>query len=115
MICGIVAQLNVEKSDGTAGAIITTLAKAKEVRPVLEKLVTLSKNVASCGHADGSARVAVLRRLFAALRSRSAVEQLVSVAAVRYASRSGGYIRILRLPTRRIGDSGQQAMLQWCE
>jgi len=114
MICGIVAQLNIEKSVGAAGAIITTLAKAKEVRPVLEKLVTLSKDVAS-GHADGSARVAVLRRLFAALRSRSAVEQLVSVAAVRYASRSGGYIRILRLPTRRIGDSGQQAMLQWCE
>lgn len=70
-----------------SNAITTTEAKAKELRPFVEKLVSASK-----------ANSLASRRLVAArLRSPEAVKKLHEDVVKRYASRSGGYTRIVRL------------------
>jgi len=61
LICSILAQLGEDKKQPS---IVTTAAKAKEVRPLLEKLVTNAKSVVACGDSNPAARVALLRGLF---------------------------------------------------
>ena len=85
--------------------IITTLPKAKEVKPYIEKLVTLSKE--SSTHR--------CRRAFAALRSKDSVEKLFDVLGPRFQARPGGYCRIVKLTKPRLGDNGQRAILEFVE
>ncbi len=85
--------------------IITTLHKAKHVKPFVEKLVTLGK-VASQHNR---------RRAFAKLRSKAAVEKLFDVLGPRFLERPGGYCRILKLAKPRLGDAGQRAILEFVE
>ncbi|HRV79969.1 MAG TPA: 50S ribosomal protein L17, partial [Planctomycetota bacterium] len=77
--------------------IITTLPKAKAVKPFVEKLVTLSKEATQHNR----------RRAFAQLRSKSATEKLFEVLGPRFAQRPGGYCRIIKLAKRRLGDGGE--------
>jgi large subunit ribosomal protein L17 len=85
--------------------IITTVPKAKNLRPFVEKLVTLAKDP-SVHH----------RRLaFARLRSRAAVEKLFDVLGPRFQERPGGYTRILKLAKPRLGDAGQRALIEFVE
>jgi len=74
------------------GAIETTEARAKELRPFVEKLVT-----------KGKRGTLVSQRLLAAelSNSREAIRKLVGVLAPRYQSRAGGYTRITKLPSKR--------------
>lgn len=85
--------------------IITTVPKAKNLRPFVEKLVTLSKKD-SVHH----------RRLaFARLRDKDAVSKLFDVLGPRFESRPGGYVRILKVARRRLGDRAEQAVIEFVE
>lgn len=85
--------------------VITTPAKAKVVKPFIEKLVTLAKK------ADMLRR----RRVFSSLRDKEATKKMFDVLGPRFASRPGGYCRILHLAKNRLGDNGQQVILEFVE
>jgi large subunit ribosomal protein L17 len=84
------------------GRIITTVAKAKEVRPFAEKLITLAKK--GTLHAR---RLALAR-----LPDRVTVAKLFSEIAPRFEDRPGGYTRIIKRHERRLGDAGPTAILE---
>jgi large subunit ribosomal protein L17 len=85
--------------------IITTVTKAKALRPVIEKLITTSKE----------ASVHNRRRAFAALRSKEAVSKLFEVLGPRFKDRPGGYCRILKLSKPRLGDASERAIIEFVE
>jgi large subunit ribosomal protein L17 len=84
--------------------IKTTLAKAKAVRPLAEKMVTLGKN--------GSLHAR--RTALAVLRQKNAVKKLFAEVAPRSTSRNGGYTRIVRLGQRK-SDSASMAFIEWVD
>ncbi len=83
------------------GRIRTTLAKAKEVRPVAERMITLGKR------GDLHAR----RQAVAFLRQKPVVQVLFADVAPRYAERPGGYTRIIKLGPR-LGDAAEMAYIE---
>ena len=90
--------------------IKTTLAKAKELRPFAERLITVAKR----GTAEGNEGVRALnaRRLVARdLGDRAVVRKLFDTIAPRFADRPGGYTRILRVGHRQ-GDAVEVAQLE---
>jgi len=101
------------------GAVRTTPAKAKEVRPFVEKLITLAKR--GTLHARRQVIALLGDRAMTdkdnpgQLAEMTVVQKLFNEVAPRYADREGGYTRIIHLPERRIGDSGQQVLLQLIE
>ncbi len=84
--------------------ITTTLPKAKELRPYVEKLVTLGKR------GDLHAR----RQALSVLRDRTLTEKLFSTLAQRYAERPGGYTRVLRAGFR-YGDAAPLAVIEFVD
>src|SRR3954463_4664061 len=84
--------------------IKTTLAKAKAVRPLAERMVTLGKN--------GSLHAR--RTALAVLRQKNAVKKLFDSIAPRSADRHGGYTRIIKLGPRK-SDSAPVAFLEWVD
>jgi large subunit ribosomal protein L17 len=84
--------------------IKTTLAKAKAVRPLAERMVTLGKN--------GS--IHARRTALAALRQKNAVRKLFDDIAPRSAERNGGYTRIVKLGQRK-SDSASMAFIEWVD
>ena len=138
------------QSDGTTpvsaprqkGRIVTTLHKAKEVRPYVERCISIAKR--ALPHEETAAEfsvdadrntdewskwrksgdyekwsaaiapaVAARRRVFALLRDKEAVQILFDKIAPRFSDRTGGYTRVLRLANTRLGDAGQQAILEF--
>ena len=90
--------------------IETTVARAKEVRPFVERLITIAKRGVAGGGSNGQLLHA--RRLVAGeLQDREVVGKLFETIAPRFAGRPGGYTRILRLGFRR-GDSTEVAQLE---
>ena len=85
----------------THGRIKTTLAKAREVRPIAEKMITLGKR------GDLHAR----RQALAALRTNDVVHHLFAEVAPRFADRPGGYTRIVKLGPR-LGDAADMVYLE---
>ncbi|MBO6783720.1 MAG: 50S ribosomal protein L17 [Alphaproteobacteria bacterium] len=81
--------------------IVTTLPKAKELRRVVDKLVTLGKR------GDLHAR----RQALSVIKDRALVEKLFSTLADRYAERPGGYTRVLKAGFR-YGDSAPMAIIE---
>jgi len=81
--------------------ITTTLPKAKDLRPVVEKLITLGKRGGL--HAR--------RQLLAAIKDRKLVEKLLGALAERYKDRAGGYSRVLRAGFRH-GDAAPLAIIE---
>jgi len=90
--------------------IETTVARAKELRPFVERLITIAKRGVASGEANG--RMLHARRLVAReLVDRDIVGKLFDTIAPRFTERPGGYTRILRLGYRR-GDSAEVAQLE---
>jgi large subunit ribosomal protein L17 len=83
--------------------IRTTLMKAKELRPYAEKLITLAKR--------DEGRLAARRLVARDIKDAKVVKKLFDSLGTRYATRPGGYTRILRLGPRR-GDGAEMAIVE---
>jgi large subunit ribosomal protein L17 len=124
------------------GRIITTLQKAKEVRPIVERCVTIARRTLenqqeadrlNTNAARGSDEwkawrkgegwkkwvkasapvVSARRRVLTLLGDRQAMHLVFDTVAPRFADRPGGYTRILRLSKPRLGDAGTRAILEF--
>ena len=84
--------------------IVTTLPKAKELRPIVEKLVTLGKR------GDLHAR----RQVISAIGSDALARRLFETIAPRYATRNGGYLRIMKAGFRH-GDNAAMAVIEFVD
>ena len=84
--------------------IVTTLPKAKDLRPIVEKLITLGKR------GDLHAR----RQAIAQMRDEDQVRKLFAVLGPRYAERQGGYIRIMKAGFR-YGDNAPMAVIEFVD
>jgi large subunit ribosomal protein L17 len=84
--------------------IVTTLPKAKDLRPIVEKLVTLGKR------GDLHAR----RQVIAQIGNEEVVKRLFDIIAPRYATRNGGYLRIMKAGFRR-GDNAPLAVIEFVD
>ena len=123
------------------GRVVTTLQKAKEVRPLVEKCITLARRSLiheenASAHATDASRnsaewkewrggddwqqwnraiapsVAARRHALRLLGDKQAVSVLFDEIAPRFADREGGYTRVLRLAAPRLGDAGTRAILE---
>ena len=84
--------------------IVTTLPKAKDLRPIVEKLVTLGKR------GDLHAR----RQVIAQIGNEGVVRRLFDTIAPRYATRNGGYLRIMKAGFRP-GDNAAMAVIEFVD
>jgi large subunit ribosomal protein L17 len=84
--------------------IFTTLPKAKDLRPIVEKLITAGKK------GDLAAR----RLLISRLRDEKMADKVISVLSARYKERNGGYIRVLKAGFR-YGDNAPMAMIEFVD
>jgi len=93
------------------GTIKTTLAKAKEMRPFVEKLITKAKS--GCDD-NGVADFNTVRALKRALNNKEAVKKLLHEIGPKHRKRPGGYTRVLKAGFRA-GDSAPMAIIQIVE
>ncbi|TWT46575.1 bL17 family ribosomal protein [Botrimarina hoheduenensis] len=134
--------LKLESEPKVKGRIVTTISKAKEVRPLVEKCVTIAKRSlpaarAAADLAPGAERgsdawkkwrssdrwqkwnqaiaptVTARRRCLKLLGDKQAVSVLFEEIAPRFEERPGGYTRVMRLAAPRLGDAGVRAILEF--
>jgi large subunit ribosomal protein L17 len=95
------------------GRIKTTLAKARALRPAIEKLITLAKKAHL---SEDSARKVHYRRLaISRLRNKKAVSKLFDELVDQFTGRNGGYTRIYKLALPRLGDAADMALIEFVE
>ena len=93
----------------THGRIETTLAKAKALRPFIEKVITLAKKAEK---ANDAARKLHFRRLaIARVRDKKAVAALFDERVSEFTNRAGGYTRIYKIG-QRVGDAAEMALIE---
>ena len=90
--------------------IETTMPKAKELRPFVERIITIAKRGVASGDLKGRA-LAARRLVLAEIPDTAVVSKLFDDLAPRFAERAGGYTRILRVGYRR-GDSAEVAQIE---
>src|SRR6185436_3203990 len=88
----------------------TTVPKAKELRPFVERLITIAKRGLAAGAANAK-ELNARRLVMVDLQDREVVTKLFDTLAPRFAERQGGYTRLLRLGFRR-GDSAEVAQVE---
>lgn len=96
--------------------VSTTIQKAKEVRPFVERLITLAKK-GKLQHRRRAISLLTNRNIVALedgepVKKGTVIGKLFSELGPRYLDRSGGYTRIVRLALRRLGDNGELVLLQ---
>lgn len=91
--------------------IRTTLAKAKETRMVVEKIITRAKNAVANEVDGGPKNVHARREVAKFIHDKDVVKNLFEEIAVKVASRPGGYTRVVKLG-QRLGDGAHVAMLE---
>ena len=95
------------------GRIKTTLARARALRPTIEKIITLAKKA---HFAQDTAKKVHFRRLaISRLRSTSATKKLFDELVEQFANREGGYTRIYKLAIPRLGDASEMALIEFVE
>ena len=87
--------------------IVTTLPKAKELRPYVEKLITMGKQAS----ANPEKAVSKRRQAISKMRDEAQVKKIFDVLAERYEDRPGGYVRVLKAGFR-YGDSAPMAIIE---
>jgi len=131
-----------DNAPAVKGRIVTTLHKAKEVRPLVERCVTIARRAlpheetasefetTAKRHSDAwrtwrgsdqwrqwslamAPAVAARRRVLRLLGDKKAVRVLFEEIAPRFPDRQGGYTRVVRLAKPRLGDAGEQAILEF--
>ena len=90
--------------------LTTTVARGKELRPFVERLITIAKRGIAAGAANGHALTA-RRLVMHDLQDRDVVAKLFDTIAPRFSDRPGGYTRLLRLGFRK-GDSAEVAQVE---
>ncbi len=90
--------------------ITTTLPKAKELRPIVEKLVTKAKHAA----ADEGKALHLRRQVVSSIRDKDMARKLFETLGPRYAERDGGYIRIMKAGFR-YGDNAPLAVIEFVD
>ena len=146
MAASLIRTVQIDEDDpdrpAVAGRIVTTVPKAKELRPYVERLVTMARK--AIPHQEAAEEFAtsadrntpewkqwreseqwqkwnqamapavdLRRRAFSLLRDKDALEILFDELADRFRDRPGGYTRVVRLATRRLGDAGEQALIEF--
>lgn len=87
--------------------IVTTLPKAKELKPYVEKLITMGKQAI----AKPDSALAKRRQIISRLRDETQAKKIIDVLAERYESRPGGYTRVLKAGFR-YGDAAPMAVIE---
>ena len=95
------------------GRIKTTLAKARALRPAVEKLITLAKK--AHGSEDSARKMHFRRLAIARLRNKKAVAKLFDELVNQFVARKGGYTRIYKLALPRLGDAADMALIEFVE
>lgn len=96
----------------THGRIETTISKARALRPVIEKIITLAKKAEK---ANDAARKLHYRRLaIARIRDKNAVAKLFDELVSEFTDRNGGYTRIYKLG-QRIGDAAEMGLIEFVD
>ena len=93
------------------GRIRTTLAKAKALRPSIEKIITLAKKAHLSE--DAAKKVHYRRLAIARLRNKKSVRKLFDELAEDFVNRTGGYTRIYKLAIPRLGDAADMAIIEF--
>ena len=93
------------------GRIRTTLAKAKALRPSIEKIITLAKKAHISE--DPAKKVHYRRLAIARLRNKKSVQKLFDELAEDFVNRTGGYTRIYKLAIPRLGDAADMAIIEF--
>lgn len=100
---------NLARSVFESESIITTTAKAKEVRPLVENIITKAKKANAATSPEE--KMALNREINKHFNDRKLVYKIVHEIAPRYQNRDGGYTRILKIGNRR-GDGAELSILQ---
>jgi large subunit ribosomal protein L17 len=90
--------------------LTTTVPKAKELRPFVERIITIAKRGIAAGEANGK-MLNARRLVMHDLQDRDVVAKLFDTLAPRFADRAGGYTRLLRIGFRK-GDSAEVAQVE---
>jgi large subunit ribosomal protein L17 len=93
------------------GRIQTTLAKARALRPFVEKIITKAKQAAAA--AEKKDAIHLRRHALRRVRDEDAITLLFNEKAAQFARRSGGYTRIYKLAPRRVGDAAEMALIEF--
>lgn len=118
---------NMLKSLITNGRIVTTTAKAKEVRRFADKMITLAKKNTLSSKRQAVSELMIRYNSLTTKDARSAkkgetqafntdrniINKLFSELGPRFANRQGGYTRLVRIAERRIGDDAEECILEY--